>query len=146
MTLIWKVGLTHSLRVLCSLFFFFSICATYLSSLNNNFKLKSFYNHFPRRRRKKTDNKYTHVHSHVLWETMRIMRKLSHSLLSNTFKWGKKHALSRSSSPIKNNFFVLLYWIYTKAHNISSTRRRQRKILTECCAERKRVHRVSHPK
>jgi hypothetical protein len=40
MTLIWKVGLT--LEVLCS------VCATYLSSLNNNFKLKSFYNHFPR--------------------------------------------------------------------------------------------------
>lgn len=121
MTLIWKVGLTHSQSFMLSVLSIYVLHTFPPSTTTSSWNL--FITIF---REEKTDNKHTHTyiqtqsntpHGLVLRKTTttkgtRMMRKLS-----NTSNQSKKHALNCSSSPIK---FLRFYIEFIRKHTAAA--------------------------
>lgn len=115
MTLIWKVGLTHSQSFMLSALSIYVLHTFPPSTTTSSWNL--FITIF---REEKTDNKHTHSHRHihtphglVLRDTTTTKRTKTMRKLSHTTNQSKKHALNCSSSPIK---FLRFYIEFIRKH------------------------------
>lgn len=125
MTLIWKVGLTHSQSFMLSVLSIYVLHTFPPSTTTSSWNL--FITIF---REEKTDNKHTHTHIHtdtIKHATWTCIEKDDDDERDENDAKAFQHIQPKQKACVKLLFvsykiFALLYWIHTKAHS-SSTRR-----------------------